>query len=81
MLNLSMIENELRRYPHPYLTDDELSILLGGTSDSRYGKVKWFIAQGKLLHIRRGLYCLTDKAGYIGKPHPFELAQYIYGPS
>lgn len=69
------------KYPRPYLTDAELEVLLQGTPDSRYGKVKRLIAQGKLLHIRRGLYCLTDLAGYPTKPHPFELAQYIYGPS
>jgi len=29
----------------------------------------------------RGLYCLTDKTNYLKKPNPYELAQYIYGPS
>ncbi len=76
-----LLETALRRYPRPYLTDIELAMLLGSTRDSRYGKVKRMLAQGKLLHIRRGLYCVTDKVGYLGKPHPHELAQYIYGPS
>jgi predicted transcriptional regulator of viral defense system len=75
------LESTLRRFPRPYLTDVELDILLGGTPDSRYGKVKRLLAQGKLLHIRRGLYCLTDKLDYPIKPHHYELAQYIYGPS
>ncbi len=75
------LENTLQRYSRPYLTDSELKVLLDGTPDSRYGKVKRLLAQGKLLHIRRGLYCLTDKMGYLTKPHPFELSQYIYGPS
>src|SRR5579863_1173434 len=75
------LERTLQGYPRPYLTDAELEALLEGTPDSRYGKVKRLLAQGKLLHIRRGLYCLTDMLGYLIKPHPFELAQYIYGPS
>jgi hypothetical protein len=71
----------LHNYPRPYVTDSELESLLDGTPDSRYGKVKRMIAQGKLLHIRRGLYCLTNEMGYFRKPSLFELAQYIYGPS
>ncbi|MFI4957211.1 MAG: hypothetical protein ACHQAX_08395 [Gammaproteobacteria bacterium] len=66
----------LKNFTHTYLTDETLSILWGGTPDSRHGKIKRLLAQGDLLHIRRGVYCLADK-----KPHPFELAQYIYGPS
>ena len=65
----------------PYLTDNELTTLLNGSADSRYGKVKRWLNQKKMLHIRRGLYCLTDKVNYLRKPHPYELAQYIYGPS
>lgn len=76
-----MLENTLRRYPRPYLTEAELETLLDATPDSRYSKVKRLLAQGKLLRIRRGLYCLTERVGYVTKPHPFELAQFIYGPS
>jgi hypothetical protein len=75
------LERILHAYPRPYITDAELAMLLGGTPDSRYSKVKRLLAQEKLIHIRRGLYCLTDLIGYFTKPHPFELAQYIYGPS
>lgn len=81
MAESKLLESELRNYPRPYLTDAELDAMLGGTPDSRYGKVKRLLAQGKLLHIRRGLYCLTDVVGYKVKPHPYELAQYVYGPS
>jgi hypothetical protein len=76
-----LLENKLRHYPHPYLTDTELEMALDGTADSRYGKVKRLVAQGKLLHIRRGLYCLTKIMGYPTPPHPFELSQHIYAPS
>ena len=72
---------KLYQHPNPYVSDMELETLLGGTPDSRYGKIKRLLAQGKLVHIRRGLYCLTEKMGYPLKPHPFELAQYIYAPS
>lgn len=76
----SPFEKKLLDYSRCYLTDAELEILMDGTADSRYGKVKRLIAQGKLIHIRRGLYCLA-RVGNREKPHPFELAQYIYGPS
>ena len=79
--NMKPLEKALRQHPQPYLTDAEIKALLGSTPDSRYGKIKRLLAQGKLLHIRRGLYCLTDEIGYLTKPHPFELTQYIYGPS
>lgn len=77
----SDLERLLKQFPRPYLTDNELASLLGGTADSRYGKVKRMIAQGKLIHVKRGLYCLTAEIGYTKSPHLFELAQYIYGPS
>ena len=75
------LESILRNYPRPYVTDGELQGLLAGTPDSRYGKVKRLLARGKLQHIRRGLYYLADNTRYFTKPHPFELAQYICGPS
>lgn len=75
------LEPILRTYPYSHVSDMELEYWLDGTPDSRYGKVKRLLAQGSLLHIRRGLYCLTDLIGHAAKPHPFELAQYIYGPS
>lgn len=81
MATSRLLEKTLRNYPRPFLTDAELEALLDGTPDSRYGKVKRLLAQGKLLHIRRGLYCLTEEVGNPAKPHPYELAQYIYGPS
>lgn len=80
-MKLSKLENILQHYPRPYLTDIELGSLFGGTPNSRYAKVKRLLASKELLHVRRGLYSLTDKIGGIMKPHPYELAQYIYGPS
>lgn len=75
------LEKYLQTYPRPFLTDGEVEALLTTSSnDSRYSKVKRLLSEGKLLHLRRGLYVITDEIGQI-KPHPFELAQYIYGPS
>lgn len=71
----------LHNYPRPYLTDMELKMLLDNSADSYYGKVKRWLAQGKLLRLRRGLYGLTKDLGCSIPPHPFELAQHIYAPS
>lgn len=68
-------------YPHPYLGDLELAAQFQGSPDSRYGKVKRLLAEGKLVHLRRGLYYLPDSTGNSPLPHPFEVAQFIYGPS
>lgn len=77
-----LLEQTLRQYPRPCITDAELETLLGEVSpDSRYGRVKRLLGQHKLIHLRRGLYGLGDELGYPFKPHPFELAAYIYGPS
>jgi hypothetical protein len=78
---MTSLNNLLQHYPRICVTDSELVTLLNKSPNARYSKVKRLLAEGKLLHIRRGLYCLTEKVGYIAKPHPFELAQFIYGPS
>jgi len=76
------IDRQLRHIPHYCFTDNDLEIVLKSESaDSRYSKLKRLIAKGDLLHLRRGLYCVGDKLGHPIKAHPFELAQYIYGPS
>lgn len=66
---------------HPYLGDLELAAEFQGSPDSRYGKIKRLLAEGKLVHLRRGLYYRPDSAGRTPLPHPFEAAQFIYGPS
>lgn len=65
----------------PYLTEAELEILLDGTADSRYSKIKRLTAQRRLIRVRRGLYCLAEASKDAAKIHPFELAQLIYAPS
>lgn len=78
---MTRLDQALQAYSRPYLSGNDLSLLLKGTTDSRYGKIKRVLAQGKLLHIRKGLYCIVDVMNRIQKPNNYELAQYIYGPS
>lgn len=66
---------------HPYLTETDLELMLGGSSDSRYSKIKRLTAQGQLIRIRRGLYCVAEAAKDHTKIHSFELAHLIYAPS
>ena len=66
--------------PHDCFSDAELLGIIKGTENQRYGLVKRAIANGELLHLRRGLYCLTER--YRRKPlNLFEIVQKIYGPS
>jgi hypothetical protein len=74
------LEKILHSFPRPYLTDNELAIILDGSANSRYSKVKRLVAQGMLLRIRRGLYAIPNSLS-MKQPNPFELAQYIDGPS
>ena len=43
------------------------------------GLIKRAIASGEILHVRKGLYCLSPKFGKT--VHPYSMAQRIYGPS
>lgn len=71
----------LLRFPNPYISDVEIQALLKGSQHSRYGKIKRALASGELLHVRRGLYTVNEKLFPQRKLHPFELAQFTYGPS
>ncbi len=71
----------LLNYPRPYVTEAEIDVLLATTANSRYSTVKRLLAKGVLLHIRRGLYSIAPQTTQSLKPHPFELAAYIYAPS
>lgn len=73
--------NALLNYPRPYVTEAEIEALLASSANSRYSTVKRMLAKGILLHIRRGLYSIAPQTTGSPKPHPFELATYIYSPS
>ena len=72
------LELKLLQWPTPHLMEEELAFLIGGTPDSRYSKVKRLIAQGYLLHIKRGVYCISKKMGYPKLPNHFPLSHLIY---
>ena len=70
----------MEKTPQGIITEDLIMNLCKGSADSRYGVIKRAVAQGQLVHIKRGLYILAEKYQRRGS-NLFELAQYIYGPS
>lgn len=66
--------------PTSVFTQTEVATALGGTAPSRHALVKRAMAQGEILGIRRGLYCLAPR--YQKKPvNVFAVSQRLYGPS
>jgi hypothetical protein len=66
--------------PNGVFTISEAEAVLGGTAFSRHGLIKRAMAEGEILQIRRGLYCLAPR--YLRHPiNSFVLGQHIYGPS
>ena|SRR5437868_13001303 len=70
----------LQQLKSQYLSQTELKFILDGTEDSRFAKIKRAVANGILIRVRRGLYCLSASLAR-EKPHPYVLADRIYGPS
>ena len=69
-----------RQIGRDVFTDTELKALLGGSPESRYGKVKRALERGEMIRIKRGLYCLASHLRQ-GEINLFSVAQYIHGPS
>jgi len=68
-----IINNELNNF---VLNDKQLSRLLGGSNERRYGQVNRAMKTGDLIRVKRGLYVLANK--YRDKQiHPFTLAQQL----
>ena len=66
--------------PSSYFTNQNVAVLFPESENARYALVKRAIANGELIHIRRGMYCLAPK--YQKKSvNLYALAQHIYGPS
>ena len=65
----------------PLISETELKIILQKlNANQRFSLVKREVASGKLIRIRRGLYCVHKI--YRKKPlNLFEVAEKIYGPS
>lgn len=78
MINIAL---KLREWlPTDVFTDTEVATLVDGTADRRYGLVKRALANGDLIQLRRGVYCL-GKTFQREPLDQFELAQKIYAPS
>lgn len=78
---MSKFPDNLLYGSHSCLTDTDLITLLDGSDNSRYSKVKRLIAQGVLLHLRRGLYVLNQNLQQRSLFNSYCLAQHIYAPS
>jgi predicted transcriptional regulator of viral defense system len=66
--------------PTGVFTQPEVAVAINGSDFSRHGLVKRALANGEILDIRRGLYCLAPR--YQKKPvSVYGLAQRVYGPS
>jgi predicted transcriptional regulator of viral defense system len=66
--------------PSSYFTNQDVAVLFPESENARYALVKRAIANGEIIHIRRGMYCLAPK--YQKKSmNLYALAQHIYGPS
>ncbi len=77
---LNLIDLIFEKIPHDVFSYSTLNNLLSGSANSKYALIKRAIAQGKIVHLRKGLYCLAEK--YRRKPLDFfALAQQVYGPS
>jgi hypothetical protein len=63
-----------------YFTNQDVASLFPESDDARYALIKRAIANGEIIHLRRGMYCLAPK--YQKKRvNLYALAQHIYGPS
>jgi len=76
----SLVDQIKSSIPHDSFSDLELANLLPGSRDRRYSLVKRAIAQGDLIHLRRGYYSLAEKHRR-GALNLFAISQKIYGPS
>lgn len=77
---MNLIDIIRDKVPYDSFSGTELATLLTGSKASRYGIIKRAIADGKLISVRRDLYCLAERY----RRHPlnlFTVAQKIYGPS
>ncbi len=66
--------------PAEVFTASDVAISIPGTKYARDGLIKRAIANGEIIHIRRGLYCLSNE--YQKKPlNTFSLSHRMYGSS
>ena len=76
----TLTEKVFEYAPYGDFTTQDVATLFPGSENRRYSLVKRAIANGEVIHICRGLYCLAPK--YRKKNvNLYALAQHIYGPS
>lgn len=63
-----------------FLSDTELKNAAPGTDHRRYALIKRAVVNGDLIHLRRGLYCLSERYRRAA-PNLYVAAQRVYGPS
>lgn len=66
-------------YPKPYIKENSLAFILGGSEDRRHSWIKRALKKGILIRLKRGIYLIdheTDAA-----LDNFEIASQLYGPS
>lgn len=54
-----LVKAILEQVPTPLFTTLEISHLVGGSANTRYALVKRAIADGDIIHIKKGLYTLS----------------------
>lgn len=79
MIMSTLLEKKLQQTTYPIITDAQLAYLLGNTKASTQARLKRAVKNGDLTRVKRGLYYINKP--YHAPPHPFDLAQKIYGPS
>ncbi len=66
--------------PGGIFTITDVHNAIDGSDFSRHALIKRALADGEILSIRRGLYCLAPKYNRV-PVNPYALSQRIYGPS
>lgn len=75
-----LTEIAIERANRGIFTKAEVSCWVGGSPQRQFSLIKRALARREIVHIRRGLYCLSPK--YTKQNvDPLVLAQRIYGPS
>lgn len=76
----SQLEKKLQNFPSDYVTYQQLSILLPGSKDALYSQIKRALKENLLCRLHKSIY---RRSKYLEKekPHPFEMAHYLYWPS
>jgi len=77
-----LISTILKSSPHDYITDQEISVILGpeSTPEAKANLTMRLVKKGELIRLRRGLFILAKE--YQRYPiNTFEIADLLYHPS